>query len=62
LCAQDFAYVAIDVDLLASSSASDAVLGRALVAVLQASFYLMFFTVLVTNLDKLFSFFGLLII
>ena len=34
---QDLAYVAIDVDILASSSASDAVLGRVLVAILQAS-------------------------
>lgn len=34
---QDFAYVGIDVNLLASSNASDAVLGRLLVAVLQAS-------------------------
>lgn len=35
--AQDFGYISIDVDLLASSNISDAVLGRVVVAVLQAS-------------------------
>jgi hypothetical protein len=43
--AQDFAYVAIDVNILASSTVSDAVFGRVLVAILQAgSVYPLSFT------------------